>query len=346
MVKGKARAAGSFLGGIANNPGIVIIGLVLGGLFLFREPITKAFGDFGKSISEGFGNIDIQLPSFDFKFPEITFPEFKFPEITLPSFDFLGDIFKKDDTSIIAGQDVTVPGGTVTIPPDTTVQPDGTVTSSTPPTIVLDDPITFQEKFFAETRAGVFDTLFETLGLDPGLAQKIVSQATDISDLSKILNLANKGFFTDDFMDFDFLDFNGTTEAAPTNTFLQGDGMKPVVQPVTPIQPVVSNLPSGFELFVTPGSNVPGGAIFETPIANLSLSQIIDKFMVTASQAANILAIAKDDFGDFDFGTNTGLGIGSFVPSGLGGNVSDPQFQGLSATEIANLLTGGNIQNF
>lgn len=74
-------------------------------------------------------------------------------------------------------------------------------------------------------------------------------------------------------------------------------------------------------------------------------------FNVTASQAANIKAIAADDFGDFDFGTNTGLGIGSVLSSipglsGLGGNVSDPQFQGLSAQEIADFLTGGNISNF
>jgi len=87
-------------------------------------------------------------------------------------------------------------------------------------------------------------------------------------------------------------------------------------------------------------------------IGLLSLSEIIDKFGVTASQAANIKAIAQDDFGDFDFGTNTGGGIGSVLPSissilpTSDPNVSSSEFEGLSAQEIANILTGGNISNF
>jgi len=63
------------------------------------------------------------------------------------------------------------------------------------------------------------------------------------------------------------------------------------------------------EAFVGGGVSFEGGTIFETPIENLSLSQIIDKFNVSASKAADILARAKDDFDDFDFGTNTGSGI-------------------------------------
>jgi len=107
-------------------------------------------------------------------------------------------------------------------------------------------------------------------------------------------------------------------------------------------------LPAGFS---GGGPSFIGGSIFETPIQNLSLSQIIDKFGVTASQAANIKAIAADDFGNFDFGTNTGGGIGSVfntIPAleGLGGNVSNQAFTGLSLEEIANKLTGGNISNF
>jgi len=118
---------------------------------------------------------------------------------------------------------------------------------------------------------------------------------------------------------------------------------------LSPAQQFVQDkLPAGFE---GGGPSFIGGSIFETPIANLSLSQIIDKFMVTASQAANIKAIAADNFGDFDFGTNTGGGVGSILPTiqglqGLGGNVSDNQFEGLSLQEIANKLTGGNISNF
>jgi len=73
----------------------------------------------------------------------------------------------------------------------------------------------------------------------------------------------------------------------------------------TEFQPPIE-LPEGF---VGEGPSFEGGTIFETPIEFLSLSQIIDRFDVTASQAADILARARDDFGDFDFGTSTGSGI-------------------------------------
>jgi len=66
------------------------------------------------------------------------------------------------------------------------------------------------------------------------------------------------------------------------------------------------DLPVGF---IGSGPSFEGGAIFETPTQFLTLSQIIEKFNVSASQAADILAQAKDDFGEFDFGTSTGSGI-------------------------------------
>lgn len=116
---------------------------------------------------------------------------------------------------------------------------------------------------------------------------------------------------------------------------------------------VQSSLGTG-QQFQGGGISFIGGEVNPTPIANLSLSQIIDQFGVTASQAANIQSIAQNNFGDFDFGTNTGSGIGSVIPqSNLNellpqptGNVSDPAFQGLSLQQIANQLTGGNINNF
>jgi len=68
----KARAAGSFLGGIFNNPGIIILGGLAIALLFFQKDIREAFGNLGK--------INIELP--EFKFPEFTFPEITFP--TLP----------------------------------------------------------------------------------------------------------------------------------------------------------------------------------------------------------------------------------------------------------------------
>jgi hypothetical protein len=102
------------------------------------------------------------------------------------------------------------------------------------------------------------------------------------------------------------------------------------------------------------GGGFAGGVVRETPIDRLSLSQIIDRFNVTASQAVDIRSRARDDFGDFDFGTNTGSGIGSVVSENpeistllsSDGAVSNPEFEGLSATEIARRLTGGVISNF
>jgi len=266
----------------------------------------------------------------DIKFPDF---DFKFPEIKLPSLDFLGDLLKQDDTSILAGETVPLQEGSdilIKIPEDTMVDKEtGIVTSSTPPIVVSGGGATFQEQLFAQLRGGVFDTLFENLGLDPKFAQTIVSEAKTVSDLSDILKKANEGFFTQ------------TQEVQP---FTQGGPDKE-----SEISDIVSNLPFGFE---GGGPSFIGGSIFQTPIQNLTLSQIIDKFNVTASQAANIKAIAGDDFpSDFVFGTNTGGGIGSVFETvkefeGLGGNVSNPVFAGLTLEEIANKITGGNISNF
>jgi hypothetical protein len=96
------------------------------------------------------------------------------------------------------------------------------------------------------------------------------------------------------------------------------------------------------------------GIAQEAPLGALSLSRIIERFGVSASQAVNIRSMARNDFGDFDFGTNTGSGIGSVTTSpeintllrSNESNVSNSIFQGLSVTEIARRLTGGNISNF
>lgn len=103
MVVKKAAAtagagAGGFLGGLFNNPGVLVLGVVAILLLFFQKDIRQAFGSLGEGISEGIGglgDIDINLPEFNFpdiSFPDITFPSFDFPDITFPSFDF-GDPF-------------------------------------------------------------------------------------------------------------------------------------------------------------------------------------------------------------------------------------------------------------
>jgi len=308
MVK-KAKAAGQFLGGILNNPFVALLLLGIGALLIFRGPILKGFSDIGES----FGKVDIQLPTINL--PEINFPEF--PKIEFPEFPDFSNIFSgfQNQLSSLAGQVAELEGGTqVQIPPDTTVNPDGTVSSTTPP-VIIDGAGPTQ---FGLLRPKVFDTLTQLVGLTPSQAFSELKDATTLADLSAILDKFDKPTVEEE----EFIGISSTKPTQFIGAFSESGG------------------------FV-------GGGIFPTPIQNLSLSQIIDQFGVTASQAANIKAIAGDDFpSDFDFGTNTGSGIGSvtgLLSSFIGGggiNVSDPNFQGLSATEIAAILTGGNISNF
>jgi len=94
------RGAGGFLGGLANNPGVIIIAVVAVALFIFRDRITGAFGQLGEAIGN-IGNIefpDITFPDFP-EFPDITFPDFpEFPELPeLPDFCQLFGLGCPDD---------------------------------------------------------------------------------------------------------------------------------------------------------------------------------------------------------------------------------------------------------
>jgi len=121
--------------------------------------------------------------------------------------------------------------------------------------------------------------------------------------------------------------------------------------------PISPNVQSGLDTgqqFQGGGVSFIGGSVNETPIEFLTVSQIVDQFGVSASQAVNILAQAQDNFGDFDFGTNTGSGIGSVTNDPIfntqlpnqESNTSNPEFSGLTPEQIALMLTGGNISNF
>jgi len=83
-----AKTAGSFLGGLFNNPGALIGLIALGGLFIFRDKIS----DFFQKGFDSFGKIDIDLPDF----PEINFPSF--PEINFPEFPDFSNIFETQNT--------------------------------------------------------------------------------------------------------------------------------------------------------------------------------------------------------------------------------------------------------
>jgi len=296
MVKGKARAAGSFLGGIANNPGIVILGALAIGLFIFRDKISDAFASVGESITGGIGDItlpDITLPEIkfpEFKFPEFKFPDFTFPEIKFPEFKF-PDIFGTD------------------IPQ---------------PQKMVEDTGLFTPEQLALCKCGssIVQDAFGNVNQQckPCKEEKTAAQAEPFRDAA---------IFAEDFPE----EFK---ELTPVQQFL-------VTDKGFDIKSFLVDEP--LQQFTGGGVSFMGGAVFETPIENLSLSQIIDKFMVTASQAANLKAIAQGftpEEETFLGGQQDIIGFTGFNPPA----VSDPQFQGLTPQQIALILTGGNIQNF
>jgi len=136
-----AKSAGGFLGGIFNNPGVIILtGLAILLLF-FQKDIRGAFGSLGEGISQGIGglgNIDITLPEFNF-------PDIKFPDITFPSFDF-GGFFEGFNPFPDA---VLTPEGDVAViplnPPGSAINPADDPTNPTPVDIILSEGGTVEQ---------------------------------------------------------------------------------------------------------------------------------------------------------------------------------------------------------
>lgn len=124
----------------------------------------------------------------------------------------------------------------------------------------------------------------------------------------------------------------------------RGGTVPDIIQSIVQDFSVQSTIPG--QQFQGGGLSFEGGVVRETPIANLSLSQIIDRFMVSASRAADIRAQAigftPREQAFLDQGTPD---VEGFVGGGLP-SVSDQQFQGLTPEEIALRLTGGVISNF
>jgi len=149
------------------------------------------------------------------------------------------------------------------------------------------------------------------------------------------------------------VDFTGSGQAGARGARGGGGGVGPIMAEPQPFFPPDFDIPISPGLlddvvgpFMGGGPSFEGGFIFQTPIENLSLSQIIDMFNVTASQAADILAQARGFTPEEEAFLSQGpIDVGGFV-SGGPPSVSDPAFQGLTPEEIANLLTGGPISQF
>jgi len=315
MVKGKARAAGSFLGGLANNPAIVIIALVLGGLFIFKDRISGAFG----SLGEGLGDINIQLP--ELKLPEISFPDFKFPEITFPDFPDLPDFqglftgFQEQFTNLFeqAGGGLDLGGG----------DKSGGIGLAG----ALAERRREQERALAEKELAAADIPLRDI-------------ADDIEGLTPAQSFA---FIERGVIPTGFEVVGGSLQK------IMASIITPVSQP-KPIQSFLIDQPT--QQFGGGGVSFIGGSIFETPLENLTLNQIINMFGVSASKAASLRAEAGgfEDIGGFippsffDQGSQ-GLPVGIEAPD-FGGFTGDPSFLGKTPEEIALILTGGNISNF
>jgi len=301
---GAGAAGGSFLGGILGNPIVAIVLLALGGLLIFRKDISGALSNFKLPSLPSLP--DITFPSL----PDITFPTFEFPTFEFPSFDFEFPSFDFDFPDFAGGASDFFSG----------LQSDFDQ-------FIMDSQTNLDT--LGEGAADIFGGAGEAIGggLDflgnaifgggGGTPKDLtLDDQFDDSGLEGI-DLTPKGVPPPPFRDAEMFaeDFPEVFKAEPQPVFLD------------PVLNLESEFTGGGPSFI-------GGSITETPTCNLSLFQIIDKFGVTASQAADIKARACDDFGDFDFGTNTGSGIFG-TPEPL------PSTQGLSAREISRLITQG-----
>ena len=278
MVVKKAAAtagagAGGFLGGLFNNPGVIILGALAIIILFFQGDIRRAFGSLGEGISQGIGglgNIDITLPEFNF--PDITFPD-----ITLPS------LFPEAPPSQFPDLP---PGGLEGIPLEPGgVNPPEAPTAPTPIDVALSEGATPSDI------ADIIGIQPDDPNQAPGLFQPPTQELPPLAgSIAQII-----------------------------------DQLVPIPSPTT-IPESQLNI-GGFQ-----------GEAISAPLGALPLSQIIEMFNVTASQAANIQFIAQQGGDPFALPGNI---FGENPPA-----VSDPAFAGLSPEEIALQLTGGNISDF
>jgi len=285
--KGAAVAgsgAGGFAGGFFNNPGVIIIGALAVGLLFFGGDIRKAFGSLGENLGK------VELP--DITLPTINFPQITFPDITFPSFDI--DFPDISATFGAAGEQA--------------------------------------GEFFAGLQEQ-FNQFLEGIGGNGGGGLPL---PPDVEDIGLIEDPATEcpcgSNVVQDIMgdvsqvcipcpsqpipepgDDDFIgpvQPDEPTDDFSLDTFFQD------TPPITPPSPPGPTLPPGF---TGGGPSFEGGSIFETNDCFLSLNQLINKYGVSASQAANIKAIActaqpgeqpTDIPEEFEFGTSTGSGFG------------------------------------
>jgi len=325
-----ARVVGTGAGSFFNNPAVIIIALLLGGLFIFRD-----------KISEGIGGIfgDLKFPEIPNPFEDFKFPEFNFPEFTNPFEDFVFPTFENpfkdfelpDFTSQFEGfnqqfQDLFSSFqlqlnnlfGTEIEQPQKMVENTGLLTQEELNKCQCGSTISQDAFGNVQQLCKICEITDEQLpSLDP--AKNIPLQDT------------NQGL----------LDFLGLT---PAQEFALGKGLSPEQeeQIIVPIENV--NVIGGGQSFI-------GGTTTFGDSSNIvdTLTEVLNLFPnLTASQAANALA----EFPNLT--PNQFRLINPFVPSisstgvdpnQIFNNTSDPSLSGLTPEQIFQKLFG-NITNF
>ena len=271
----KTKKAGQFAGGFFNNPGVIILGLGIAALALFRGDIRGAFGSIGE------GLVNINLPTINF--PAINFPGFPDPIDQFPE-------------AVGGGEPVPVsqPGAGLPNPADMPTDPSPVDVILNPPPGVTPPPVAPNPEFEGDPNQDLFRfnppgiVGFGVLGPEmQGISENLASQ----------LGITSSTSFQD--------------AISLVNNFFAGVGVAEP-QPVLPGLPPPPNelIPGGGGIIVTdPTGGIGGGPSFEggvTTFGNLNeivdtLSEVLQIFPgLSASQAADALAASPGlTFGEF-----------------------------------------------
>jgi len=305
----KARAAGSFLGGITNNLGFVGIAIAIGALIIFREPIQNAFSNFGKSITEGIGGIGASITEgfSGLKFPEL--PEINFPEFpALPDFTGFFEDFSKRQESILDAFLSTFNFSTDIPKPQKMVENTGLIDFS-------------KCQCGATITQDAFGNVFSECKQcqDTALPSQDPSLNVPSGDLG--------GLFGGGLLDFlgltpaqEFAISKGGIDIQPQNNFGIGGGPSFIGGSTTFGNNIVDTLSEVLNIF-----------------PNLTASQAADALAENQGLTANQFALVDPDIINI---SSAGVDPDQIINNSSGG------FSGLTPSQIALILTGGNISNF
>jgi len=308
LVMVEAKTAAQAAGGFFNNPSTFALAAIGIGLFLFRDKISDFFQKGFDSLSEGL--VNIELPDLNLGDVNIANP--------FEGFD-LNKFFGLDSSSSIAGE--TVPtgtdGSTITIPADTIVNPDGTVSSSTSPILNLDD----------ESRQAAIDALNANKILnetfqDPFFGDSELVSAFNQTEFEKRRDAV--------------LDSNLVNEiTAPIRTMLDSSD--------TIIVPAADELNIGGGLSFIGGTTTFGDNIIDT------FSEVLNIFPNLRANEIDDLLLQNVGLSGSEFALINPNPIPSLSSEGFDADQiinNAGQFSGLTSEQIANLITGGNLSNF